>query len=211
MLFSIIIGLTIAYLLGSIPSAVWYGKKVHNIDVREFGSGNAGATNTFRVLGKKAGSIVMFLDATKGYLATMIPVILVQNQFIETNLLSSFQIFFGIVAVIGHIFPVFANFKGGKGVATLLGMAFALHPLAAFTCVIIFTCILLTTHYVSLGSILSGLVFLLLQFTPLYNTNDNVLKGFGLAVFILLIYTHRQNIERLLNGSENKIYLIKKK
>ena len=210
MLINIIIGLTIAYLLGSIPTAVWYGKKIHNIDVREYGSGNAGATNTFRVLGKKAGSIVMAFDATKGYLATIIPVILQQNNLLETNYLSSFQIGFGIIAVIGYVFVIFSGFKGGKGVASLLGIAFALHPLAAFTCVVIFTIILLTSHYVSLGSMLSGLVFLILQFTPMYNTHDNVLKGFGLAVFILLIYTHRQNIERLLNRTENKIYLIKK-
>lgn len=211
MLIYIVIGLAIAYFLGSIPTAVWYGKKVHKIDVREYGSGNAGATNTFRVLGKKAGSIVMLFDATKGYLATMIPIVLIHNNLLETNFISSFQILFGIVAVVGHIFPIFANFKGGKGVASLLGMAFALHPMAALSCVIVFTIILLSTHYVSLGSMLSGLVFLLLQFTPMFNTNDNVLKGFGLAVFILLIYTHRQNVERLLNGSENKIYLIKKK
>ena len=210
MIIYILIGLIVAYLIGSIPTAVWYGKKFHNIDVREHGNGNSGATNTFRVLGKKPGSIVMAFDSTKGYLGTMIPVVLYQINVLDTEYLTSYQIGFGILAVVGHIFPVFARFKGGKGVASLLGMAFALHPSAAFTCVVVFTVILLSTHYVSLGSILSGLVFLLLQFTPLYTTHDQVLKGFGLAVFILLIYTHRQNIERLIKGTENKIFLIKK-
>ena len=210
MIIYITVGLITAYLLGSIPSAVWYGKKVHNIDVREYGSGNAGATNTFRVLGQKAGSIVMLIDATKGCLATSIPILLQNEGLIITNYISSFQILFGIMAVIGHIFPVFAGFKGGKGVATLLGMALALHPTAALTCVIVFTTILLSTNYVSLGSIISGLIFPLLQYLPMYDTNDLVLKIFGFTVFLLLIFTHRQNIVRLINGTENKIYLIKK-
>ncbi|MEY3450824.1 MAG: glycerol-3-phosphate 1-O-acyltransferase PlsY [Bacteroidota bacterium] len=210
MIITIAIALTIAYLLGSIPSAVWYGKKFHDTDVRTFGSGNAGATNTFRVLGKKAGAIVMAIDAFKGCLATYIPVILLNNQLIETNYISSFQIGFGIIAVIGHIFPIFAKFKGGKGVATLLGMAIALHPSAALTCVSIFTIILITTNYVSLGSIIAGLAFPILLFTPMYNNNDLVLKVFGFVVFVLLMITHKQNIGRLMNGTENKIYLLKK-
>ena len=210
MILYLTIGFITAYILGSIPSAVWYGKRFHGIDIRAYGSGNAGATNTFRVLGKKAGSIVMGIDALKGCISTCIPNILVHNQLLETDYISSYQIAFGIAAVIGHILPIFANFKGGKGVATLLGMAIALHPMAALTCVLIFTVILLSTNYVSLGSIISGLTFPLVLFLPMYHSNDMVLKGFGFVVFVMLLLTHKQNILRLLNGTENKIYLIKK-
>ena len=210
MILYLTIGFITAYILGSIPSAVWYGKRFHGIDIRAYGSGNAGATNTFRVLGKKAGSIVMGIDALKGCISTCIPNILVRNQLLETDYISSYQIAFGIAAVIGHILPIFANFKGGKGVATLLGMAIALHPMAALTCVLIFTVILLSTNYVSLGSIISGLTFPLVLFLPMYHSNDMVLKGFGFVVFVMLLLTHKQNILRLLNGTENKIYLIKK-
>ena len=109
-----------------------------------------------------------------------------------------------------YLCSLFANFKGGKGVATLLGMAIALHPMAALTCVLIFTVILLSTNYVSLGSIISGLTFPLVLFLPMYHSNDMVLKGFGFVVFVMLLFTHKQNILRLFNGTENKIYLIKK-
>ena len=210
MILYLTLGFITAYLLGSIPSAVWYGKRFHGIDIRTYGSGNAGATNTFRVLGKKAGSIVMGIDALKGCISTCIPTFLVHNQLLETDYISSYQIAFGIAAVIGHILPIFANFKGGKGVATLLGMAIALHPMAALTCVLIFTVILLSTNYVSLGSIISGLTFPLVLFLPMYHSNDMVLKGFGFVVFVMLLFTHKQNILRLFNGTENKIYLIKK-
>ena len=205
----IIISAIIAYLIGSIPTAVWYGKKIHNIDVRDYGSGNAGATNTFRVLGKKAGAIVMLIDSLKGSIATLIPII-IYNNIIQFDHITIYQISLGIIAVIGHIYPIFAKFKGGKGVATILGIAIALHPLAASTCIVVFIIILITTKYVSLGSIISGLTFPILMYFPLYNTNDEILKGFGYSVFILLIFTHKQNIIRLYNGNENKTYLTKK-
>src|SRR5690606_30834882 len=157
-----LIGIVIlAYLFGSIPSAVWFGEAFYGVDVREYGSGNAGATNTFRVLGKKAGSIVMFVDILKGWTATNLPHLLdstivgVPNSVQFVNI----QLALGGIAGLGHLFPIFAGFRGGKGVATLFGMVIAIHPGAALCCVSVFLITLLLTHYVSLSSILAGFTF----------------------------------------------------
>src|SRR6187399_609964 len=120
-----IAGVVTAYLIGSIPTAVWYGHAFYGIDVRDFGSGNAGATNSFRVLGKKAGIIVMLIDVFKGWLAARLVFLLIFLNAISADHVIVFQLIFGIAAVLGHIFPVYARFKGGKGVATLLGMVLA--------------------------------------------------------------------------------------
>ena len=135
MLIAIII--FIAYLIGSIPSAVWLGMYFHKIDIRDFGSGNAGATNTFRILGSKWGSFVMLADVTKGVIATSLYIVIpfyLSNELARTNLM----ILLGLAAVIGHIFPIWANFRGGKGVATALGLLFGVNPLAAGICLCIF-------------------------------------------------------------------------
>jgi glycerol-3-phosphate acyltransferase PlsY len=134
---------SIAYLLGSIPSAVWIGKSWYGIDVREHGSKNAGATNTFRVLGKRAGIIVLLIDIIKGFLAVLLPGILLQSDAFGVNSVSEdtlipLKIIVAILAVLGHVFPVFANFNGGKGVATSLGVIIGIHPPAAGICVLIF-------------------------------------------------------------------------
>ena len=201
-------GIILAYLLGSIPTAVWLGKSKYGIDVREHGSGNAGATNTFRVLGKKAGSVVMAIDVLKGFLATFLPIVFTKMQWImwQGEELALWQIAFGIIAVTGHILPIFANFKGGKGVATLLGMVLAIHSLAAFSCILVFLAIFLSTGYVSLGSMLAGITFPILMLVPFYQENgqlNKVLLIFGIIVSGLLIFTHRKNIQRLLKGEEN--------
>lgn len=207
---SLVTSIIIAYLIGSITTAVWYGKKFHNIDVREFGSGNAGATNTFRVLGKKAGGIVFGIDVMKGFIAANVANILFESTPFSENIIL-FKIILGVSCVIGHVFPIFASFKGGKGVATLLGITIALHPLAAVFCLFCFIIILLTTKYVSLGSMLSALIFCIILQTKTFETNNNLtLTIYGLAVFILLVLTHTKNIKRLLAGNENKIYLFKK-
>ena len=117
----IILTSVLAYLLGSIPSAVWYGKIFHKIDVRQHGSGNAGATNTLRILGNKAGFIVFFLDFLKGFIATKLPALTFLKDTNDVSELFNYQILFGVLAVVGHVFPVFAGFKGGKGVATFIG------------------------------------------------------------------------------------------
>ena len=131
-------GAILGYLVGSVPSAVWYGRLLHDIDVRKHGSGNAGATNTFRVLGKKAGTIVMLIDILKGWLAASIVYPFIHFGFITSEHIILYQLVFGIAAVTGHIFPLYAGFKGGKGVATLFGMALSIHLPAALVCALVF-------------------------------------------------------------------------
>lgn len=198
----------IAYFLGSIPTAVWIGKYFYQIDVREFGSGNAGATNTFRVLGKKAGIPVLLIDIIKGTLA----VALVYLTSFErgSNDFISLQLGLGVAALLGHIFPVFAGFRGGKGVATILGIVICVLPLASGLGLLVFLCVLLSTRIVSLSSMLAGVSFPLFLIFILKEQNP-ILISFSIAVGVLLIITHRKNIKRLLNKQENKINLFKSK
>jgi len=202
----------LAYFLGSIPTAVWYGKIIHSIDVREHGSGNPGATNTFRVLGKRAGSIVLLFDIAKGLLATSLAVILLHWGLIsEDNLILS-KLIFGIIAVFGHIFSIFLRFKGGKGVATLFGMMIGIQMPVALISLAIFLLILITSKYVSLGSMIAALSFpLMLVFVPQFKTGEPVLVMFGFFLAIVVIWVHHKNIRRILHGNESKTYLIKKK
>lgn len=193
-----------SYLIGSLPTALWYGQAFHGIDIRNYGSGNSGATNTFRVLGKKAGSIVMAVDVFKGWTATSIATILMHlDVFTEPNLIT-YQLFIGIVAVIGHIFPVYAGFRGGKGVATLLGMVLAIHIEAALLCILIFFLVLLLSKYVSLGSMIASLAFPLLLLMPRFSPDDPILIVFGFAMFAIVALTHQKNIIRLLHGEESR-------
>ena len=206
------IGLTISYLLGAIPSSVWYGKAFYGTDVRDFGSGNAGATNTFRVLGKKPGSIVMAADILKGFVATSLPKIIAQNTEITNSDFVILQIAFGVIAVIGHIFPVYIQFKGGKGVATLLGMVLAINPPAAGVCILAFLIIFIITRFVSVGSMSAGIIYACLMFVSEFNPHNILsMKIFGVVTAILLIYTHRKNISRLINKEESKANLSFKK
>lgn len=201
-----VLSLLIAYLIGSLASAVWIGKWMYGVDVRKHGSGNAGATNVFRVLGKKAGIPVLIFDAFKGWLAVMIPVWLL-GGFDSPVLFENFRVLCGALAVLGHVFPVFANFKGGKGVATLLGVAFGMFPIAALCGLILFVFVLISTHYVSLGSILASLgygLFLLL----VEKVHHDASIIFAITIPLLVIITHKTNIQRLLNGSENRTYLL---
>lgn len=208
----IIIGLLLAYLLGAIPSSVWYGRTVDGIDVREHGSGNAGATNTFRVLGTKAGSIVMAADVLKGFLATSIPKFIATTQDWSNGDVVLWQIVFGVVAVVGHIFPVYINFKGGKGVASLLGMVLAINLPGFGACLVVFLALFLSTGIVSIGSMLAGITYATCMFFPFFNPDDLMsLKIFGVCGAALLIYTHRKNIERLAKGQENRANIWGKK
>ncbi len=201
-----------AYLLGSIPTAVWIGQAFYGVDVREYGSGNAGATNTFRVLGKKAGIAVMIIDILKGYTATKLAYLIgfsVTGQ-INTPQFVNYELALGVIAVMGHLFPIFAGFRGGKGVATLCGMVLAINPNAALLCVLVFVIVLLTTHYVSLSSICAGFVFpIVTVFVFPSSVKSEVL--YGISVCLLILVTHQKNIERLLKGKESKVYLYKKK
>ncbi|HSY62582.1 MAG TPA: glycerol-3-phosphate 1-O-acyltransferase PlsY [Cytophaga sp.] len=208
----IILGAFLAYLMGSFITAIWYGKHYHNIDIRTAGSGNAGATNTFRVLGKKAGTIVMLIDIFKGWAATSLAVFLVHFSIIEHTQLDVYKLIYGLCAVMGHIFPIFERFKGGKGIATLLGMVLSIQLEAALLCLFVFLIALITTKYVSIGSILSTLAFpLMIIFIPKFHTETPIVIVFGFAIFLMVVLTHKKNIKRLFLGEENKTYLIKKR
>ncbi len=201
-----------AYLLGSIPSAVWLGQAFYGVDVREYGSGNAGATNTFRVLGKKPGIAVMLIDIFKGFTATQLAYFIGLSvtgpqhsaQFVN------YELALGVIAVMGHLFPIFAGFRGGKGVATLFGMILAVNPWTALMCVIVFVSVLLISKYVSLSSICAGFTFPLgTVFVLQSSVKSEVL--YSICVCVLILVTHQKNIERLLKGKESKVYLFKKK
>lgn len=189
-----------AYLIGSIPTAVWYGKVFHGIDVREYGSGNAGATNSLRTLGKKAGIIVLVIDFLKGFLAVSVAFYFTSETTPYLSLIA------GIMVIIGHIFPIFAQFRGGKGVATAMGVLVATFPWAALGCLIAFLVIVYFTKYVSLGSMLGAMAFpIQLTFNFWNNNADLYTITFSWLVFIILVITHRKNIQKLLKGTENKI------
>lgn len=201
--------LLLGYLLGSIPSAVWVGKVFFKKDVRQFGSGNAGATNTFRVLGKTAGTIVLAMDIGKGFLAVQAPH-WAEVGFSSPGGMDDFAILCGIAAVLGHLYPVFAGFKGGKGVATALGIVLAASPWASFSAVGVFLLVWLVSGYVSLGSILSAVSFPLFLFLLFY-PEGTIIKIAAVLLPLLIIYTHRSNIGKLAKGTENKTTPFKKK
>jgi len=203
--FSILFG----YLLGSIPTAVWIGRRFQKIDIREHGSKNAGATNTFRILGKKAGIIVLIIDVVKGILASIFPILF--NDFFEISytFLICLRLFSSIFSMVGHVLPIFAQFKGGKGVATSLGVLIGLQPLAALICICLFLFIFIVSKYVSLGAVASA------SFYPfiVYVVDSKVLffeMIFTVLMSTAVIFTHRKNILRLIKGNENKMSLFKR-
>lgn len=196
-----------AYLIGSLPTALIISRKVFGIDIREYGSGNMGATNTFRVLGSRYGTIVMIIDILKGVIASSLYEFLPYyggNELDRTN----FIIGLGMAAVIGHIFPIFAGFRGGKGVATLFGMVLALQPVVALSCVGVFLFVLYLTRWVSLSSIL-GALMLPVCVLWIWNENEMLYRIFTLLVAILVIFTHQKNIGRILRGVESRIPILK--
>jgi glycerol-3-phosphate acyltransferase PlsY len=200
----------IAYLLGSVPTAIWLGKIRYGTDVREHGSKNAGATNTFRVLGKKPGIIVLIIDIVKGAIATSLPFWFLQDStLIDMDTRINIQLLAAVLAVIGHVFPVFAQFNGGKGVATSLGVIIGLHPLAAASCIAVFLLVFIRSKYVSLGAICAALVFpFLVRFVFL--ETSNILFYFSVFISLLVLFAHRKNMGRLWRGEENKMNLFKK-
>ena len=206
----LIAAFAVAYLLGSIPSAIWYGEAYFGIDVRKYGSGNAGATNTFRVLGKRAGTIVLLIDVLKGWTATRLASLLFYANALETEQLLAFKLVLGFTAVLGHLYPVFVRFKGGKGVATSLGMILAIEPQVATVCIGIFLLVLLASNFVSLSSIVAALAFPLLLLFGVFGHASTLLIVFGFVLFAVVTYTHHKNIVRLLKGSESRVYLFRK-
>lgn len=195
-----IFGLLVGYLVGSIPSAVWVGRTFYGVDVREYGSGNAGATNTFRVLGKKPGIAVLIMDALKGFIAVKLAYILGDYDSHSPEFID-FELALAVTALLGHIFPVYVGFRGGKGVATMLGILVAVHTEAAIICAAVFILTLYLSGHVSLSSMISGITFPVVIMV-FYSTNSSI-NIFSLAVAILILVTHQRNIERLIRGEES--------
>jgi glycerol-3-phosphate acyltransferase PlsY len=202
------VGVIVSYLIGSMPTALWVGKAFYGLDIREHGSGNSGATNTFRVLGKKAGSAVLLIDIIKGLTAASLVRYL---AFVDPGTIKfvNLQLLFGLSSVLGHIFPIYSKFKGGKGIATLVGMVLGIHYLSALACIILFVVILFSTRYVSLSSILAALAFPLIA-VLVYKNEEPMFIAFGIAAAIMVVLTHQKNIVRLVSGNENKAKLLKK-
>ena len=207
--FNNVVVVLLAYFIGSIPSAIWVSKWFFGIDVRDYGSNNAGATNTFRVIGKVAGFIVLFFDILKGWISVKL---LTNLIFYDPNSLEfiNMQLIVGITAVLGHVFPIYEKFQGGKGVATLMGIILAINFSAAIGCVIIFLVIFLFFNYVSLGAIVAAIFFPIITIFIL-RVESLSLIYFSIFISILVILTHKPNIFRLLNKDENKMKINLKK
>lgn len=202
---SLILIILLSYLIGSFPTSVVVGRMTRRIDIREYGSKNAGGTNAFRVLGWKAGLFVAIVDILKGVLATvLVAKIRIDPIGLDHELV---QILSGTSAIIGHVWTVLAKFKGGKGVATGAGMIIALYPWASFICFGIFLTLVLTTRYVSLGSIVatSSLPLILLTLDRMFGKPvSHSLLTFSILIGGFIVFTHRENIRRLINGTENR-------
>jgi glycerol-3-phosphate acyltransferase PlsY len=201
-------GVILSYLLGSIPSAVWIGKMMFGIDVREHGSGNAGASNTFRVLGKKAGFFVLLIDFFKGLASTGL-MFLQYDVIVHTTEFRNYQMLLGLVAVLGHVYPIFAGFKGGKGIATLLGAVVGISWYVALLAAIVFILSVWITRYISVGSML-GCILSPLFVRLIYGPNEMIFIYFCTLVAFLVVYTHRSNIKRLREGTEAKFSFSRK-
>ena len=197
----------LSYLIGSIPTSVWVSKYFFEIDIRDYGSGNAGATNTYRILGKKWGTFVMIVDMLKGVIGTSLYIFIpyyLTHELQRTN----FMIGLGLASVAGHIFPIWADFKGGKGVATLFGMAVAIQPLVALCCVGVFLAVLYLTRFVSLSSILAGVSFMVFILF-IFNEHETLYRIFAVLVALMIVLTHQKNITRILKGTESRVPILK--
>lgn len=200
----LIAGGVLAYLLGSFSSAVWIGKWFYHVDVRNQGSGNAGATNTIRVLGTKAGIVVLLLDLLKA-LAAVLLASLLSASFLNQSQLVNYKVLAGALAVVGHVFPLYTGFRGGKGVASLVGVILGVYsPIIILYVLAWFIFVFLLTRYVSLASISSSLVFAVLVIFVFHETNQ-LLIILATAIAIFLPLTHHKNIKRLLKGEESKL------
>ena len=205
-----IVALILAYLLGSIPTSVWIGRIFYDVDIRQHGSKNAGSTNAIRILGWKPGLIVLAFDIFKGWLAVNL-IHLTDFYIPETGDFINFQLLLGIAAIVGHIFPVYVGFKGGKGVATLVGFILAIDPNTTLVCLGVFVATLIITKYVSLSSMVAGFSFPFIVIF-VFKTTTPSLVIFSLIISVLLLFTHQKNIERLLRKEENKAnFLLSKK
>ena len=212
-MFGLILVLILSYVLGSFPTAIITGKILKSIDIRDFGSGNAGATNVFRVLGWKASISVLIIDIFKGFLPVFWLVNLIPDANLNLEIRLYYQILIGLAAIAGHIWSIFAKFRGGKGVGTAAGVFLGLQPYPVLICLIVFIAIIIKTRYVSLGSITAALllsIILIVQKFILDVEVPIVMILLALLLSILIIITHRENIHRLVHGQENKISFSRK-
>lgn len=215
-MFSFIVIIVLSYLIGSIPTSVWIGKLTKGVDIREHGSGNAGATNTFRVLGWKAGTVVSLIDLAKGFVAAFyisqigfalgeMPEVL----FGVWNIDSTMRVIAGTSAVIGHMYPLYAGFKGGKGVITAAGMLYGIEPVSISLALSLFFVIMVVSRYVSLASILASISYplflILLRYAFGFEQIDGSLMVISSAIALFIVIKHKSNISRLMNGTENRI------
>ncbi|TSA38783.1 MAG: glycerol-3-phosphate 1-O-acyltransferase [Porphyromonadaceae bacterium] len=201
--------LILAYLMGSVSSAVWLGRAMKGVDVRNLGSGNAGFANVMRNLGPLVGVPVLIIDTLKGYLAVQLAY-LIPGIASDSEALYFWQIIFGMAALVGHLFPIFTGFRGGKGVATGLGIVLAIYPFGALLSFVVFLIAFLASQYVSLGSLMAGISFPL--FVLFLLPGDNVpLMVFSWVVAALLVLTHQKNIDRILKGQEHRAGIFKRK
>lgn len=205
----------LSYLVGSVPSSIWVGKLVKGVDIRDHGSGNAGATNTFRLLGWRPGVSVLAIDFFKGFVSSLWisqlayhigagPVTLFEFWSIDPFL----SITCGIAAVVGHMFPLYANFDGGKGMATAAGMLCGIEPVSVGIAASVFLIVLLTSRYVSLASLVAAFVYPLVLVALRYGYGwdiDGSILIFAAIIGLAIIIKHKGNIKRLLNGTENKV------
>ena len=205
MTLTVFVLLITAYLIGSIPWAVWVSKAFYGVDVRTQGSRNAGATNTFRVLGRTAGMAVLVLDIVKGLIAVALA-LAVKDQIEDRDYYRLLQVGIALVATVGHVFPLFAGFKGGKGVATLTGAMFWIFPEASLIALVVFAGVFVVSHYISLSSICASIA-LAIAAIAFHRIDYETLIGAIVLIPLLVMYTHRTNIQRLLDGNENKMYL----
>jgi len=229
-MFTLIVILTVSYLIGSIPTSIIAGKLLKGIDIRDFGSGNAGGTNAFRVLGWKTGLTVTILDIVKGAVAAISVVVFFESHPVgplpDINPVA-LRLIAGLSAVFGHVFTVFAGFKGGKGVSTAAGMMFGIAPVTTLIVLGVFLLVIFLSRYVSVASILAAIAFPVIiavrkylfdlgegldYYIRMFNTNvfihdslDYHLLIFGFIVAVAIMYTHRANIRRLLSGKENRV------
>ncbi|MDX1699913.1 MAG: glycerol-3-phosphate 1-O-acyltransferase PlsY [Melioribacteraceae bacterium] len=218
---NLLVIIILSYLVGSIPVSIIMTKIIKGVDVRDFGSGNAGGTNASRVLGKKYGVLIILLDALKGVIAVVLISRLYFGSFPFPNTtpfddFTLVQIIAGVAAIIGHIWTIFAGFKGGKGIATGLGVLVSIVTIDLLVALGIFLAVMFISKYISLASITAAIsvpVTMIVRENifgveiPSYHT----ILPFVIGIALLVIYTHRSNVERLLRGSENKISLSKKK
>lgn len=203
-----IVLVVLAYLVGSVPSSIWISRRFYGTDIREHGSKNPGATNTLRTLGKKAGLLVLFLDILKGWLAVSLVYLSSYPSGSSTQI--HLLVAMSVAAVLGHIFPIYAGFKGGKGVATTIGIIMGISPPIALLCIAVFALVLLVFHYVSLASLFAVTSFPFWM-ASLYKSTHPLLVAFSFMLPILVIITHRKNILRLLKKQEAALHVFRKK